>query len=133
MAKLSVSCAHANFSHFYSGIFPLRIFCLFKCPLKLSKKCLLLFGNNSVKMWILFDTIFKQVNIVGSNSLKVSVLCDMNSEKSFYLKVKFGSNSLKMSVLIDINSGKMCSIVCSVTLRKCQYCLMFGKVCSIVW
>ena len=84
-------------------------------------------------MWILFDTIFKQVNIVGSNSLKVSVLCDMNSEKSFYLKVKFGSNSLKMSVLIDINSGKMCSIVCSVTLGKCQYCLMFGKVCSIVW
>ena len=36
-------------------IFSLRIFSLFKCPLKLSKQCLLLFGNNSVKVWILFD------------------------------------------------------------------------------
>ena len=31
-------------------IFSLRILYLFKCPLKLSKKCLLLFGNNSVKV-----------------------------------------------------------------------------------
>ena len=31
-------------------IFSLRIFYLFKCPLKLSKKCSLLFGNNSVKV-----------------------------------------------------------------------------------
>ena len=36
-------------------IFSLRIFCLFKCPLKLLKQCLLLFGNNSAKVWILFD------------------------------------------------------------------------------
>ena len=49
------SCVHANFSHFYLGIFSLRIFCQFECPLILSKKCLLLFGNNSVKVWILFD------------------------------------------------------------------------------
>ena len=84
MAKLSVLCVHANFSHFYFVIFSLRIFCLFKCPLKLSKKCLLLFGNNSVKVWIPFDMSSKYVNIVGSNSLKVSVLDDMNSEKSFY-------------------------------------------------
>ena len=41
---------HANFSHFYLGIFSLRICYLFKCPLKLSKKFLLLFGNNSVKV-----------------------------------------------------------------------------------
>ena len=38
---------HANVSHFYLGIFSLKIFCLFECPSKLSKKCLLLFGNNS--------------------------------------------------------------------------------------
>ena len=50
MAKLSVSCVYADFSHFYVGIFCLRIFCLLKCPLKLSKKCLLLFGKNSVKL-----------------------------------------------------------------------------------
>ena len=37
MAKLSVSCVYANFSHLYVGIFCLRIFYLFKCPFKLSK------------------------------------------------------------------------------------------------
>ena len=47
MAKLSVSCVYANFSHFYLEIFSLRVFCLFKCPLKLSKKCLPLFSANS--------------------------------------------------------------------------------------
>ena len=43
----------------------------------------------------------------------MSVLCDMNSEKSFTI-VCFGRNSvlLKMSVLPDINSGKVFSIVC---------------------
>ena len=42
-------CA-ANFSHFQSGIFSLRIMCQFKCPLKLSRKCLLLLNNKSVKV-----------------------------------------------------------------------------------
>ena len=32
------------------GIFCLRIFFPFKCPFKFSKKCLLLFGHNSVKV-----------------------------------------------------------------------------------
>ena len=41
--------------HTYFGIFSLRIFCLFKSPPKLPKKCLLLLGINSVKVWILFD------------------------------------------------------------------------------
>ena len=40
-----------------------------------------------------------------SISLKLSVLCDMNSEKGFYY-------SLIYSVLLDIYSGKTCSIVC---------------------
>ena len=44
-----------NFSHIYFGIFCLRIFDLFMCPLKLSKKYLLLFSNNSVKVQTLFD------------------------------------------------------------------------------
>ena len=48
--------------------------------------------------------------------------------------VLFANNSLKMSVLLDVSSGKVCSIVClTVTLRKYCYCLMHGKVCSIVW
>ena len=64
MARLSSSCVHANFPHFYFGIFSLRIFCLFKCPLKLSKKWLLLLGINSVKVWIQFDMSSKEVNIV---------------------------------------------------------------------
>ena len=44
-----------NFSHVYFGIFCLRIFGLFSCPLKLSKKYLLLFSNNSVKVQTLFN------------------------------------------------------------------------------
>ena len=48
--KLSASSVHTNFSHFYFGIFS-----LFKCPLKLPKKCLPLIGNNSVKVRTLFD------------------------------------------------------------------------------
>ena len=77
---------HANFSQFYLGIFFLRIFCLFKCPLKLSRKCLLLFGNDPVKVWIycLIWALKKSI-LFGSNSLKLSVLCDMNSEKLFTL------------------------------------------------
>ena len=50
MAKLSASCVHANFSHFYLEFTLLKIFCPFECSLKLSKKCLLVFGNNSVKV-----------------------------------------------------------------------------------
>ena len=46
--------------------------------------------------------------LFGSNSLKVSVLCDMNSEKMFYYSLLW---ILKMSVLLSINSGKGCSIV----------------------
>ena len=49
--------------------------------------------------------------LFDSNSLKLSVLCDMNSEKLFTI-VWFGRNPMKMSVLLDINSGKVCSIVC---------------------
>ena len=49
IAKLSVLCVYATFSHFYLGIFCLKFFFLFKCPLKLSKKCLLQLGNNSGK------------------------------------------------------------------------------------
>ena len=62
--------------------------------------------------------------LFGSNSLKVSLLCDMNSEKTFFYSliwkkfsekfsigwylekcvVLFGSNSLKVPVMFDMNS-----------------------------
>ena len=70
--KLSASCVHTNFSLFYLGIFSLRIFCLFRFLLKLSKEYLLLFCNNPMKVWIRFDM-----------SSKLSLLCDTNSEKTF--------------------------------------------------
>ena len=38
MEKLSVLCVHGNFSHIYLGIYCLKIFYLFKCPLKISEK-----------------------------------------------------------------------------------------------
>ena len=50
MMVMDAPYVHTNFLHFYLGIFSLRIFCMFKCPLKLPKKCLLLLGNNSVKV-----------------------------------------------------------------------------------
>ena len=37
MAKWCVSCVYANFFHFYLGIFHLKVFCVLKCPFKLSK------------------------------------------------------------------------------------------------
>ena len=49
---------YANFSYFYLGIFCLRSFCLLKRTFKLSKKCLILFGNNSVNVWILCISVF---------------------------------------------------------------------------
>ena len=41
-------------SHTFTLEFSLGEFFLFKCPLKFPKKCLLLLGINSVKVWILF-------------------------------------------------------------------------------
>ena len=134
MTKLSALCVFANVSHFYLGIFSLRMFCLYKCPLKLSIKCLLYYCL-VITLWkceyCLIWALNKSV-LFGSNSLKVSVLCDMNSEKTFYYSliwkelsenvsiawyklwksvVLCGSNSLKMPALFDVNSGKVCSIV----------------------
>ena len=116
MAKESASCVHANISHFYFGIFSLRIFCLFKFSLKLWKKCLLLLDINSV-------TLF------GSNSLKVLILCDRNSEKSFY----FSSILKELSENVSVawcKLRKSGSYYLLVTLWKFQYCLMSGKLYS---
>ena len=44
------SYVHANFSHFYLGIFCLRISCLFQVSIETLKKCLLMFGNNCERM-----------------------------------------------------------------------------------
>ena len=133
MAKLSTSCVHANFLHFYLGIFSLRIFCLYKCPMKLSEKCLL-YHCLVITLWKCEYCLIWALNksmLFGSNYQKVSVLSDTNSEKRFYYSliwkelsenvsiawyklwksvVLCGSNSLKMPALFDVNSGKVCSI-----------------------
>ena len=49
MTELSVSCAYANFSHFYLGVFYLRIFCL-ELVIETLKKVFNISSNNSVKM-----------------------------------------------------------------------------------
>ena len=137
MTKLSALCVFANVSHFYLGIFSLRIFCLYKCPLKLSIKCLLYYCL-VITLWkceyCLIWALNKSV-LFGSNSLKVSVLCDMNSEKTFFYSliwkevsenisiywysdtleksvVLCTSNSVKFSVLFNVSPGKVFSIVC---------------------
>ena len=79
-----MSCVHVNFSHFYFGIFSWKIFCLFKCQLKLPKKCLLLLGIiNSVKVWIMFDMSLNKPILFGSNSLKVRYYVIQTLKKDF--------------------------------------------------
>ena len=60
-------------------------------------------------IWLLGKSI-----LFGTNSLKVSVLCDGNSEKVCSI---FGSNSLKLSILFDMKSEKVCTIVASNSLK----------------
>ena len=133
MAKLTASYVHANFSHFYLGILSLKIFCLFGCPSIETQKivyyCLVipLWKCEYCLIWALNKSI-----LFGSNSLELSVLSDMNSEKTFYRSFiwsKLSKNvsiawcklwksvyyclpvTLKISVLLDVSSGKVCSIV----------------------
>ena len=83
------------------------------------------------ELWKKFSVLF------GSDSLKVSVLFDLNSYKSVYyclvitlwkcqycfiwilIKVFtiICSNSLKVSLLFDMNSGKVFTIICSNSLK----------------
>ena len=108
----TASCVHANFSHFYLGILSLRIFCLFGCPSIETQKsvyyCLVipLWKCQYCLIWALNKSI-----LFGSNSLELSVLSDMNSEKTFYRSFIW-VNSLKMLVLLGVNSEKVCIIVC---------------------
>ena len=144
MAKLSASCVHANFSHLYLEFTLLKIFCPFECSLKLSKKCLLVFGNNSVKVSVSCDMfsektcyyssiwkklyenvsiawykLWKGVQYCLSGTLKMSVLLDEGLEKFVVL---VNSNSLKMSVLLDI--WKRVQYCLGVTPSKRQQCLI---------
>ena len=113
MAKLLASCVHANFSHFYMRIFVLRIFCQLSVHWNsLSHKksvnyCLVitLWKGEYCLIWVLKKSMF------GSNSLKVSVLCGMNYEKTFYNSL-ISKNSLKMPVLLGINSRKVRTLFC---------------------
>ena len=150
MAELSASCVHANFLHFYFWIFSLRIFCLYKCPLKLSKKCLLYYCL-VITLWkceyCLIWALNKSILFAG-NSLKVSVLCDMNSEKTFYWSlvwkelsenvsivrykfwksvILFASNSLETPVLFDLMEN--CVLLFASNSRKMPLLL---DVCKIV-
>ena len=126
----------------FHGIYPW--FCLFKCSLKLSKKCLLLWKCKCCLIWalnksMLFGSISQcwyyviwTLNIVwfGRNSLKMSVLLDINSA------VLFTSNSLKMSVLFHVWKTVVLlggnSIKVSVLFdMKCETCLLLLVV--IAW
>ena len=54
------------------------------------EKCVILFGSNSLKVWVLFDMNSDKCAVsFGSSSLKLSTLFDMKSEKVFTI---VGSN-----------------------------------------
>ena len=98
-------------SKFQEGIYCYLAIILWKC-----KNCLI---------WVLNKSI-----LFSSNSVKCHYCVICTLKKSFYYSLIW-KNSLKMSVLLDINSVVL---YCSpVTLSKCQYYLMSRKVCSIVW
>ena len=65
--------------------------------------CVVLFGINLTKMPVLFyNELRKKSVLCGSISLKISVLFDMNSDKTCV--VLFCINSLKVSKLLHMNS-----------------------------
>ena len=113
-------------------IFRLRIFLLFKCPFKLSKKCF--FYNCLVitpwkceycLIWVLNKSI-----LFGNNSLKVSLLCDMYSEKSFYYSLICKELSENVSIVWCLET---CVALFGRNSIKCQYCLIWNlKKCFLL-
>ena len=98
-------------SKFQEGIYYYLVIILWK-----SENCLI---------WVLNKSI-----LFSSNSVKCHYCVICTLKESFYYSLIW-KNSLKVSVLLDINSVVL---YCSpVTLSKCQYYLMSRKVCSIVW
>ena len=125
MTKLSVSCVYANFSHFYLGIFCLRIFYLSKCP-----DCLVitLWKCEYCLIWALNKLI-----LFGSNALKVSILCYMYSEKSFFYSLIWKELSENVSVAW-YKLWKSVYYCLPVTLWKYQYCLTWTlKMCLLLF
>ena len=74
-------------------------------------------------IWVLNKSI-----LFGRNSLKVSLLCDMYSEK-FFTIVQFGRKSLKISVLLM--SEKVFSIVWDITPWNWEYGLIWNQTKSV--
>ena len=65
-------------------------------------------------MWILFDI----------TSLKMSLLCDMNSQKSFYYSLIWKELFENVSIVWYKLWKSVCNSCLPVTLWKCQYCLI---------
>ena len=63
-------------------------------------------------MWILFDI----------TSLKMSLLCDMNSQKSFYYSLIWKELFENVSIVWYKLWKSVCNSCLPVTLWKCQYC-----------
>ena len=73
-------------------------------------------------IWVLNKSI-----LFGSNSVKVSLLCDMYSKKSFYYSVIWK----KLSIVWCLEK---CVVLLGVTPWKCQYCLIWNlKHVSYCW
>ena len=65
-------------------------------------------------MWILFDI----------TSLKMSLLCDMNSQKSFYYSLIWKELFENVSIVWYKLWKSVCNSCLPVILWKCQYCLI---------
>ena len=95
-----------------------RVYCCLVITLWKFEYCLIWALNKSI--------------MFGSNSLKVPVLCDMNSEKSFYYSLIWEELSENVSITW-YKLWKSVKYYLPLTLWKCHYCLMSGKVCSMIW
>ena len=93
---------------------------VYYCLVRTLWKCeyCLIWSVNTVWYWALNKSI-----LFGSNSLKVSVLCDMNSE-SFYYSLIWKELS-EYTRIVWCKLWKTVLYCLPVTLLKCQYCLIW--------
>ena len=103
------------------------------------KKCLLLFGSNSLKVLILFvmnseKTVYYCL-VVTLWKCQYCLIWTLEKVFTIACLLMFGSNFLKVSVLFGMNSKKSVYYCLVVTHWKCQYCLVWTlkKVFTIVW
>ena len=101
-----VSCVYANFSHFYLGMFCLRIFCLFKVSIQTLKSVHFCLAINLWKCECCLIWAQNKSILLGSNSLvlSVSIMWYILWKKVLVFRFSF--------VLVFLQTMLICSVEC---------------------